>query len=358
MIRHFAGDVTYNVHGFIEHNRDRLPEQLRLLMQTSHHPLMQELYPSSANTRGAKDDHLVHKQQKQDTIVSGFRMQLTTLAKTLAMTVPHYMKCVKPNRVQMRPVDGLVAFDEHKVYQQMLFAGVMELCEIRNKGFMFRESYTDFWRRCVRAGIADLSNLPEDMDPRKGTLAICNAALPIFEQGSHERQNAERAQVARARLRHVADRTHRGRPFWVAGHTMLLGKASTLEHLHKYKVGKLTHRVRVWWRQQVVACTTSAFARAVRVVGTKWRKIYLQRRADVIKDDVSMLQRLAMAVLAVTRMRERRHYRLSVQILQQHWRTFHVRKTFTAMAARLRRFDDVSAAAEIVQRAGRHQMAR
>ena len=360
VIRHFAGDVTYDVHGFIEHNRDRLPEQLRMLMQTSHHPLMQELYPSSANNGAAEDDHVVHKQQ-QDTIVSGFRTQLTTLARTLAMTVPHYMKCIKPNSVQMRPVDGLVAFDEHKVYQQLLFAGVMELYEIRNKGFMFRESYPDFWRRCVRGGIADLSDLPEDMDPRKGTLAICNAALPIFDQDSHERPNAERAQLARAGLRHVKDAaggSQRGRAFWVAGHTMLLGKASTLEHLREYKVGKLSHRVRVWWRQRAVTCATVAFARAMCVIGTRWRKIYLRRRAAVIKDDVLVLQRVSMAVLAVTHMRERRHYVLSAQILQQHWRTFHVRQILAAMARRLRRFDEVSAAAGVIQRAARHQIAR
>ena len=334
-------------HGFIEHNRDRLPDHLRLLMQTSHHPLMRELYPS-AGTGGAEHAHPVLKQQpKQHTIVSGFRRQLTSLAKTLASTTPHYMKCIKPNQLQMRPVDGLVAFDERKVYQQLLYSGVMELCDIRNRGFMFREPYADFWRRCVRQGIADLTNLPEDMDPRNGTLAVCNAALPAFDERSHPGVS-----------RHVVGDERRGGAFWVAGHTMLLGKAGTLRHLREYKVGKLSARVRAWWRQRIVVLQTSAFAQAVTRVQVRWRGIHLRRRAAEIAGDVLVLQRLARAALAITHMRERRQRVQSAEIVGRHWRTRHGRTVLAAISRRLLRFHEVSSAAETIQRAARHQRAR
>lgn len=228
---------------------------------------------------------------------------------------------------------------------------------------MFREPYPNFWRRCLRMGIVDLTNLPEDMDPRKGAMAICNAALPAFDPDSrdHLRRRDEEAEAARSGLRHVSAQhggDQRGGAFWVAGHTMLLGKASTLRRLRAYKVGKLSERVRTWWRQRTIELSTAAFARAVRVLGLRWRRVYLQRRAEEIKDDVSVMQCLAKAVLATTFLRKRRHRVLSARILQHHWRTLHARNALATMARRLQRFEEVSTAAKAIQRAARHQIAR
>lgn len=44
-IKHFAKDVKYYVHGFLEKNRDDLPSQLRRLVESSGIPFLKNLYP-------------------------------------------------------------------------------------------------------------------------------------------------------------------------------------------------------------------------------------------------------------------------------------------------------------------------
>jgi hypothetical protein len=67
--------------------------------------------------------------------------QLGDLADTLNKTNPHYVRCVKPNDVHMRPVDGDICFDAEKTYRQLMYAGVMEVCKIKKNGYPFRITY-------------------------------------------------------------------------------------------------------------------------------------------------------------------------------------------------------------------------
>jgi myosin heavy subunit len=46
-LRHYAGDVNYDVTGFLEKNRDTLFGDLILAMQTSKLPLLQKLFPDA-----------------------------------------------------------------------------------------------------------------------------------------------------------------------------------------------------------------------------------------------------------------------------------------------------------------------
>ena len=113
-VKHFAGPVKYYVEGWIEKNKDQLPVQLSQIMAKSSFPLLNELYNKKVNS-------------KLKTLASKFKHQLGSLAKTLNSTTPHYVRCVKPNDIHFRPVDGIASFDHWKTYRQLKFAGVMEV---------------------------------------------------------------------------------------------------------------------------------------------------------------------------------------------------------------------------------------
>jgi hypothetical protein len=50
-ITHYAGKVAYTITGFVERNRDTLPEDMRQLMATSRNPLLARLFGDSEGER-------------------------------------------------------------------------------------------------------------------------------------------------------------------------------------------------------------------------------------------------------------------------------------------------------------------
>ena len=113
IVKHFAGDVTYDITSFIEKNNDSLNEQLVLLMKSSSVKLIQDTFelateepakeePKDAggrarNTVTARGGKMAQKV----TVSSIFRVGLEALVTQLAQTNPHYIKCIKPNAVKL-----------------------------------------------------------------------------------------------------------------------------------------------------------------------------------------------------------------------------------------------------------------
>ena len=152
-IVHFAGEVRYTVDGFLEKNKDKLPGQLRELCDKSSAPLMRVIFGASDDDDDGGGAGAARQTPELKTIAGKFKKQLQSLAHTLSITSPHYVRCIKPNDLHMRPIDGVVAFDAWKTYQQLLYAGVMEVCRIKKEGYPFRETYEKFWlERCVANG--------------------------------------------------------------------------------------------------------------------------------------------------------------------------------------------------------------
>jgi len=70
-----------------------------------------------------------------------FRSQLEVLINTLRSTDPHYIKCIKPNAMQVPLV-----FNASLVMEQLRYSGVLEVVRIRREGYPVREKFLDFYR--------------------------------------------------------------------------------------------------------------------------------------------------------------------------------------------------------------------
>jgi myosin V len=183
-VLHFAGEVTYCVKEFIEKNNDTLYTDLEKLMIGSDNSLIHDMFDddalaaseeallqeqtltSSGHEGGSTEENAGHlspaarksipsiskaKTQSVSTIASKFKLQLGLLNETLMSTTPHYVRCIKPNKVKKPHV-----FDHQMVLNQLLYAGVLETVKVRKQGFPFRETFVEFMRRIMRSGLAKI----------------------------------------------------------------------------------------------------------------------------------------------------------------------------------------------------------
>jgi myosin heavy subunit len=75
-------------------------------------------------------------------VASQFRSSLQTLVSDLEETMPHYIRCLKPN-LKKSPN----SFDPGEVLRQLRYAGMMEAIRIRREGYALREGHESFYDR-------------------------------------------------------------------------------------------------------------------------------------------------------------------------------------------------------------------
>lgn len=131
-IVHYAGEVVYDVTGFLDKNKDTLQKDLLVLVEGSKHPLINTLFPASEG----------EVKTSKKTISIQFRAQLDNLMNILNSTEPHYIRCIKPN-IHKEPNNfhGLMSL------QQLRYAGVFEAVRIRQTGYPFRYTHQNFLKR-------------------------------------------------------------------------------------------------------------------------------------------------------------------------------------------------------------------
>eukprot|EP01098_Paradermamoeba_levis_P007351 TRINITY_DN3032_c0_g1_i3.p1 TRINITY_DN3032_c0_g1~~TRINITY_DN3032_c0_g1_i3.p1 ORF type:complete len:775 (-),score=277.58 TRINITY_DN3032_c0_g1_i3:179-2503(-) len=137
IVRHYAGEVVYEIENFLEKNRDTLQSDLLACLLTSSSELLQELYKEVVSD---KDDAGAKK--KTLTVGGNFKNQLNELTATLSTTYGHYVRCIKPNTKLCGDL-----FDDDLVLAQLRYAGMLETIKIRRNGYPIRYPHDEFWKR-------------------------------------------------------------------------------------------------------------------------------------------------------------------------------------------------------------------
>ncbi|KHN83240.1 Unconventional myosin-Ie [Toxocara canis] len=159
VIRHYAGEVVYNVDCFCEKNRDVLYQDLISLMQQSQRPFLVQMFPEMVSS-GAKS--------KPTSFSSKIRTQANDLVESLTKCAPHYVRCIKPNETK-RPLD----WDDKRVLHQVEYLGLKENIRVRRAGFAYRRTFERF---IYRYAILSKETWPNyHGDPRKGIQIICRS---------------------------------------------------------------------------------------------------------------------------------------------------------------------------------------
>ena len=99
-IKHYAGTVEYHADGFLDKNRDAVPEALAEVVRSSGTTFVARLFPSEdsgGGDRGRGGRGGRSKKKSKVSLLSLFRSSLSSLIKALQASSPHYVRCIKPN---------------------------------------------------------------------------------------------------------------------------------------------------------------------------------------------------------------------------------------------------------------------
>ncbi|XP_057653577.1 myosin heavy chain, muscle isoform X34 [Diorhabda carinulata] len=137
---HYAGNVPYNITGWLEKNKDPLNDTVVDLFKKGSNNLVVEIFADHpGQSGGAAEKGRGKKGGGFATVSSAYREQLNNLMTTLRSTQPHFVRCIIPNEMKQPGV-----IDSHLVMHQLTCNGVLEGIRICRKGFPNRMVYPDF----------------------------------------------------------------------------------------------------------------------------------------------------------------------------------------------------------------------
>jgi myosin-5 len=153
-IAHYAHDVTYDVDGFIDKNRDTVPDEHLALLQASDNEFLKEVLDAALATANAGkqpngDASTTNGPSKKagaairkPTLGSIFKYSLISLMDTINNTNVHYIRCIKPNESKKAWM-----LEPQQVLSQLRACGVLETIRISCAGYPSRWTFAEFAER-------------------------------------------------------------------------------------------------------------------------------------------------------------------------------------------------------------------
>ena len=158
-VTHYAGPVEYLASSFVEKNKNELPKEAVSLFRASALPLIASIFADTWSPIGTKSAQAPTRVSGHGNGVGGvagaggkvasvstqFKMQLAELMSKVSSTMPHYIRCLKPNDENVPD-----KFHRRRTTEQLRYGGVLEAVRVARSGFPVRLSHTDFVSRyCI-----------------------------------------------------------------------------------------------------------------------------------------------------------------------------------------------------------------
>lgn len=323
---HYAIDVTYESDGFIEKNRDTVPDEHMEVLRLSSNTFLNEVLDAASIVR-EKDSAIAANAKtianpgrrvgvaanRKPTLGGIFKLSLIELMQTINSTDVHYIRCIKPN-------EGKQAwcFEGPMVLSQLRACGVLETVRISCAGYPTRWTYEEF-------------------------------ALRYYMLVPSQSWTSEIREMANAILKKALGQgTNRGLDKYQLGLTKIFFRAGMLAFLENLRTTRLTEcavmiqknlRCKYYRRKYLEARTsillTQALARgyqarrsaqevrrikAATTIQKVWRGFKESRRFQQIRNNIILLQGVTKGYLCRKKIMETRIGNAAV-IIQRSWRT-------------------------------------
>uniref|UniRef100_A0A2K5KY11 Myosin X n=1 Tax=Cercocebus atys TaxID=9531 RepID=A0A2K5KY11_CERAT len=173
-VKHYAGEVQYDVRGILEKNRDTFRDDLLNLLRESRFDFIYDLF-EHVSSRNNQDTLKCGSKHRRPTVSSQFKDSLHSLMATLSSSNPFFVRCIKPNMQKMPD-----QFDQAVVLNQLRYSGMLETVRIRKAGYAVRRPFQDFYKR-YKVLMRNLA-LPEDIRGK------CTSLLQLYDASNSEWQ--------------------------------------------------------------------------------------------------------------------------------------------------------------------------
>uniref|UniRef100_A0A3Q3F4K5 Unconventional myosin-X-like n=1 Tax=Labrus bergylta TaxID=56723 RepID=A0A3Q3F4K5_9LABR len=140
-IKHYAGEVLYDVRGILEKNRDTFRDDILFILKDSRLDFIYDLF-ERVGSRNGDETLKMGTARRKPTVSSQFRDSLHSLMATLSASNPFFVRCIKPNMDKKAN-----RFDPDVVLNQLRYSGMLETVKIRRAGFPVRRTFKDFFSR-------------------------------------------------------------------------------------------------------------------------------------------------------------------------------------------------------------------
>ncbi|XP_018368036.1 PREDICTED: myosin heavy chain, muscle isoform X6 [Trachymyrmex cornetzi] len=183
-IGHYAGNVPYNITGWLEKNKDPLNDTVVDQFKKSSNKLLVEIFadhPGQSGDAGGGGGGKGGRGKKGggfSTVSSSYKEQLNNLMTTLRATQPHFVRCIIPNELKQPGV-----IDSHLVMHQLTCNGVLEGIRICRKGFPNRMVYPDFKLRYKILAPAAVDKAKEPKDAAAAILDSTGLDADMYRLG-------------------------------------------------------------------------------------------------------------------------------------------------------------------------------
>jgi len=133
-LKHYAGEVSYNVKGFLDKNIDSLFRDLKHAGYSSTNPIVHAIFPDGEAIKEAS--------KRPVTAGTAFKQSLAELVANLMTKNPHYVRCIKPNNKKSPGI-----FDQELCTHQVRYLGLLENVRVRRAGFAYRQTFETWLER-------------------------------------------------------------------------------------------------------------------------------------------------------------------------------------------------------------------
>ncbi|KKY29241.1 hypothetical protein UCRPC4_g00031 [Phaeomoniella chlamydospora] len=296
---HYAIDVTYESDGFIDKNRDTVPDEQMELLKKASNSFLTEVLDVSSSAR-EKDAATAPKSttvaapgrrpavavNRKPTLGGIFKSSLIELMGTINSTDVHYIRCIKPNEAK-----EAWKFEGPMVLSQLRACGVLETVRISCAGYPTRWTYEEFALRYYM---------------------LCHSSA----------WTTELREMAHAILRKaLGEQSHQKQDKYQLGLTKIFFRAGMLAFLENLRTSRLN------------ACAI--------MIQKNLKAKYYRRRYLEAKESIQQVQAMVRGFLARQRAEETRQVKAAVTI-QSVWRGQKERKKFLAIRKNFVLFQSVA----------------